>query len=66
MACQAGYRRIDTAYMYGKSLPDNICHTLERVNLSYWYGTGTERSVGRAIKESGIPREEIFVTTKLP
>ncbi|KAJ3556148.1 hypothetical protein NM688_g2181 [Phlebia brevispora] len=39
----AGYRRIDTAYLYG-----------------------TERSVGRAIKESGIPREEIFITTKLP
>lgn len=27
---------------------------------------GNERSVGRAIKDSGIPREEIFVTTKLP
>lgn len=26
---------------------------------------GNEQSVGRAIKESGIPREEIFVTTKL-
>ena len=24
-----------------------------------------ERSVGRAVKESGIPREEIFITTKL-
>src|SRR3972149_4649798 len=27
---------------------------------------GNERSVGEAIRESGIPREEIFVTTKLP
>lgn len=27
---------------------------------------GNEASVGRAIKDSGIPREEIFVTTKLP
>ncbi|PPQ88567.1 hypothetical protein CVT25_009947 [Psilocybe cyanescens] len=27
---------------------------------------GTEKAVGQAIKESGIPREEIFVTTKLP
>lgn len=27
---------------------------------------GNEKSVGRAIKDSGIPREEIFVTTKLP
>lgn len=26
----------------------------------------TEGAVGQAIKESGIPREEIFVTTKLP
>lgn len=26
---------------------------------------GTEISVGKAIKDSGIPREEIFVTTKL-
>lgn len=26
---------------------------------------GTERSVGQAIKESGIPREELFITTKL-
>src|SRR5579862_5183064 len=25
---------------------------------------GNERSVGKAIRESGIPREEIFVTTK--
>ena len=27
---------------------------------------GNETSVGKAIKDSGIPREEIFVTTKLP
>ena len=27
---------------------------------------GNEASVGRAIKDSGIPRDEIFVTTKLP
>lgn len=26
---------------------------------------GNEEAVGRAIKRSGIPREEIFVTTKL-
>lgn len=25
-----------------------------------------EQSVGRAVKDSGIPREEIFITTKLP
>jgi diketogulonate reductase-like aldo/keto reductase len=27
---------------------------------------GNEASVGRAIRDSGIPRDEIFVTTKLP
>ncbi|KAF9487944.1 reductase AKOR2 [Pleurotus eryngii] len=27
---------------------------------------GTEEYLGKAIRESGIPREEIFVTTKLP
>jgi 2,5-diketo-D-gluconate reductase A len=27
---------------------------------------GNEREVGRAVAESGVPREEIFVTTKLP
>jgi diketogulonate reductase-like aldo/keto reductase len=26
---------------------------------------GTEEEIGAAIKESGIPREEIFVTTKV-
>jgi len=30
------------------------------------YGYGTEGVVGQAIRESGIPRSEIFVTTKLP
>ncbi|MCO6558009.1 MAG: aldo/keto reductase [Bifidobacterium sp.] len=43
MALDAGYRHIDTAYVYG-----NEC------------------SVGRAIRESGIDRDEIFVTSKLP
>ncbi|KAI5114774.1 hypothetical protein M0805_009522, partial [Coniferiporia weirii] len=27
---------------------------------------GTEGAIGKAVRESGIPREEIFVTTKLP
>ena len=26
---------------------------------------GNERAVGRAIKESGVPREEIFLATKI-
>jgi 2,5-diketo-D-gluconate reductase A len=27
---------------------------------------GNEREVGRAVRESGVPREQVFVTTKLP
>ncbi|CCM04387.1 uncharacterized protein FIBRA_06562 [Fibroporia radiculosa] len=35
-------------------------------HLDTAFGYGNEESVGKAIRESGIPREEIFVTTKLP
>ncbi|KAJ7663834.1 NADP-dependent oxidoreductase domain-containing protein [Mycena polygramma] len=42
-ALKAGYRHIDTAYVYG-----------------------TEAYVGAALRASGLPREEVFVTTKLP
>ncbi|KAJ6580945.1 NADP-dependent oxidoreductase domain-containing protein [Mycena capillaripes] len=42
-AFKAGYRHIDTAYIYG-----------------------TEPAVGSALRASGIPREEVFITTKLP
>ena len=34
------------------------------VDTAFTYGN--EESVGKAIRDSGIPREEIFVTTKLP
>ena len=43
MALDAGYRHIDTAYVYGN-----------------------EVSVGRALRDSGLKREDVFVTTKLP
>ncbi|KAG2233365.1 hypothetical protein INT48_000368 [Thamnidium elegans] len=42
IAIKAGYRHIDTAYVYRN-----------------------EKEVGLAIKNSGVPREELFVTTKL-
>lgn len=41
-AIKAGYRKIDTAHMYGN-----------------------EAEVGRGVRESGVPREEIFVATKI-
>lgn len=45
-----------------KSFP-NLLSSLNTTNnpLSY----GTEPAVGRAIKKSGIPRKDIFITTKL-
>ena len=39
-------------------------HGYRHIDTAMAYGN--EGSVGRAIKASGIPREEIFVTTKLP
>ena len=43
---------------------------LRALNIGYRHidtaaAYGNEKQVGEAIKESGIPREEIFVTTKL-
>ncbi|KAF8928723.1 NADP-dependent oxidoreductase domain-containing protein [Dissophora ornata] len=42
VALKAGYRHIDTAWIYGN-----------------------EKEVGEALKESNVPREELFITTKL-
>ena len=43
---------------------------LDALKLGYWHidtahAYQNERSVGAAVKESGIPREEIWITTKL-
>ena len=27
---------------------------------------GNEQEVGRALRDSGLPRDEVFITTKLP
>jgi diketogulonate reductase-like aldo/keto reductase len=45
--------------------------TAEALRLGYRHldtarAYGNEASVGRAVRDSGIPREEVFVTTKLP
>ena len=56
-------------------------HEQDRQNAQQWIGTAlevgyrhfdtaydyfTEPALGRAIRASGIPREELFLTTKLP
>ena len=33
--------------------------------MAWHFSYGTEGSVGKGIRESGVPRNEIFVTTKL-
>jgi diketogulonate reductase-like aldo/keto reductase len=51
----------------GKEAGEAVLHALEigyrHIDTAAMYGN--EEDVGDAIKESGIPREEIFVTTKL-
>lgn len=55
-----------------KATDGNECYNavLEALRAGYRHidtamGYGNEESVGKAIKDSGIPREEIFITTKL-
>jgi 2,5-diketo-D-gluconate reductase A len=52
----------------GRSAVDAVCRALEvgyrHIDTATMYAN--EREVGHAIAESGIPRAEIFVTTKLP
>lgn len=36
------------------------------LDTAYGYGNGSvEKEVGEAIRESGVPRDEIFIVTKL-
>ena len=58
-ALKAGYRHIDTARMYIAPWCVN------RVRADVFVRYGTEAAVGQAIKKSGIPRSELFITTKL-
>ena len=52
----AGY---GTYFVANELAPSSLIITLG------WRGTGNEEAVGRAINASNIPREDIFVTTKL-
>jgi 2,5-diketo-D-gluconate reductase A len=51
-------------------LPECKTSVLEAINTGYRLmdtaaSYMTEEAVGRAIKKSGVPREEFFITTKL-
>ena len=41
------------------------CLSVGYRHLDTAYGYGNEQAVGKAVRDSGVPREEIFVTTKL-
>jgi 2,5-diketo-D-gluconate reductase A len=52
----------------GRNAADAVLHALQigyrHVDTATMYGN--EREVGRAIAASGVPRDDVFVTTKLP
>ena len=52
------------------SVKDSVLHALQvgyrHIDAALGYGWGSvERDVGQAVKESGIPREDMFIVTKL-
>lgn len=51
----------DTAYA---SVTDALELGYRHIDTAFVYGN--EKAVGKAVRDSGIPREEIFVTSKLP
>lgn len=51
----------DTAY---NSVMSALKSGYRHIDTAYAYGN--EESVGRAVRDSGIPRDQIFITTKLP
>lgn len=46
-----------------KAVLDALKVGVRHIDTAYSYGT--EKEVGEAIRESGIPREELFIVTKL-
>ena len=59
---------LGTWKLSGQSGYDAIRHALDlgyrHLDTATMYGNESE--VGRAVKDSGVPREDIFITTKLP
>lgn len=52
------------------SVKDSVLQALKlgyrHIDAAFGYGWGqVERDIGHAIRESGIPREELFIVTKL-
>ena len=58
---------LGTALLYAKTAYQSVVWALElgykMIDTASMYGN--ERNVGKAIQESGIPRDELFITTKV-
>src|SRR5688572_13587965 len=59
---------VGTWQLRGRQAYDAVLHALRfgyrHIDTATAYGN--EAEIGRAIRDSGVPRAEIFVTTKLP
>lgn len=63
-ALKSGYKHIDTARMYVDLQPP--LSSINQISLTLiQYSYGTEAAVAKGIKKSGVPRERLFITTKL-
>lgn len=58
---------LGTYSMHGGTVKDSVTADLEHgvrlIDTAYMYGN--EKEIGEAIRSSGVPREEIFVITKI-
>lgn len=60
-ALRNGYRHIDTVRCVHAVRPCGVSVVWASQAVVYW----NEEEVGKAVIDSGIPREEIYITTKL-
>lgn len=60
MAIKAGFYHLDSAEGYLTPFPVPM-HVLKLKSIAY----GNEAELGQAIKDSGIPRKKLYVTTKI-
>ena len=56
-----------TIQQFGKQIEDNVAfalnHGYQLIDTAQSYGN--EEAVGKAIQETNVPREELFITTKV-